>query len=100
MLSDEVNLELVWMLRDAAMRGQPASALLKLLSRHTSCGRSSEARSVATCHFEVAFGWHINESKPLGAWNYFQGSYWDDDMIDTEFRPLLEEWRNTYVPDS
>lgn len=93
MLSDETNFEVVQVLRNAARAGQSPSKLLRLLVQLTKCGRLPEERSVATCYFEIAFGWSVRESKPLGAWNYFDGSDWDDDMIDSEFEKLLEEWR-------
>jgi hypothetical protein len=89
-----VNPEVVRRLRLAAQEGQSASGLLLLLTKLTTCERSAQYRSVAACHFEEAFGWTIHESKPLGAWSYFEGSSWDDEMIDSEFAPLLQAWRN------
>jgi len=51
-----------------------------------------DERSIAMDLFRDAFDWDIKDISIIGAWHYFDGSAWSNDMIDQNLASLLEAW--------
>ena len=74
-------------LRQAATAGQSTSQLLARLQALTESTKTSTHSTGE--YFEEAFAWTFGETLRLRTWR----GAWTDEMIDTHYAALLEEWK-------
>jgi hypothetical protein len=77
-------------LRESALRGRSPSELLNgLLAKFEI---RPDERPLVMGLFEEAFGWDLRERSYVGAWHYFDGSAWTDEMVDRRLLRCLDVW--------
>ena len=50
-------------------------------------GRGS--RLIVIAYFRAAFHLNLQDASKLGAWEFFEGASWSDDIINAEIGPIL-----------
>ena len=51
------------------------------------------SRLVVIGYFRAAFSIQLSAASKLGAWQFFDGGSWSDEMIEAEMMPLLRSQR-------
>jgi|SRR5436190_19656227 hypothetical protein len=80
-------------LREAASKGENATALLHLLIELVKLPSTEWGQYLASRYFRNAFGWGIGDGKAIGTSAFLDGIKWDEKQYNEYFEDLLKEWR-------
>ncbi len=79
--------ELLNELRNKIRNGESAVDAMRFLIDRLQLGPDS--RLIVINYFRTAFNLDLRDIVTLGAWEFFTGSTWKDDVINAEMNPLL-----------
>ena len=51
-----------------------------------------QSRLVVIVYFQTAFDMQLQDASKLGAWNFFTGATWPEEVINEEITPILRRY--------
>ena len=74
-------------LRVTIRNGGSAIDSIRLLLQRLELGQ--ESRLVVIAYFQTAFNMKLQDASKLGAWDFFPGGTWPDNVINSEITQIL-----------